>query len=54
MLKDLQDTKLKKKNPTKQADYTCNKNHKIFIYTKLLLRVLDRGMLTEYMHVFDL
>lgn len=27
MLKDLQDTKLKKNNnkPTKQADYTCNK-----------------------------
>lgn len=53
MLKDLQDTKLKKKKPTKQAEYTCNKNHKIFI-TKLLLRVLDRGILTEYMHVFDL
>lgn len=52
MLKDLQDTKLKKP-PTKQADYTCNKNHKIFI-NKLLLRVLDRGILTEYMHVFDL
>lgn len=51
MLKDLQDTKLKK-NPTKQADYTCNKNHKIFI-TKLLLRVLDKGILTQYMHVFD-
>lgn len=45
---------LKKKNNQQSRQIThVTKSHKFFI-TKLLLIVLDRGMLTEYMHVFDL